>query len=61
MIERGRNKALGILNALPAGVEISIGTAIGQDGVEFVMGLGLLAGSGHVVCRDGMHYSLKRG
>lgn len=58
LIENARNKALTVLCALPEGVEIFIGSGLGEDGVQFVMGLGILVGAKQVVYRGEGHYRL---
>ena len=58
-LERARLRALHTLASLPEGTELFVGgQGLGPEGVEFVMGLGLLVGKGQAVYRGDSHYRL---
>ncbi len=59
LMQRAYLKALHTLAALPEGMELFVGgSGLGPDGVEFVMGLGLLVGKGFAVYRGESHYRI---
>lgn len=58
LLERAKQRAMAVFSNLPDGVEVFVGTGLGQDGIEFVMGMGVLVGMGAVVYRGDGHYRL---
>lgn len=57
MLEWARKAALSVFGRLPAGLEVFVGgSGMDQQGIQFVMGVGLLVGKGQVAYRGNNCY-----